>query len=116
MFKIKLADYRYTQTKRQRIFKGYYLFKTFYGRANTYVSVPLSMISFYAMATLWLKLYLGFNNQLVINVGTIAIFLFMFTIGYLDVRYGIIKEENSFANQFSPELLETHKMVTRGKK
>jgi len=102
-----------TFTLRQKIFKKYYYFKLCYGRANSYLTVPLNLFQFYVMATLWVKFILNVQTGLILNLGFTAFFIIFMYIGYTDVKRGINQEEIAFGNQFNPDLMEIKKNVKK---
>lgn len=91
-------------TLRQRIWEKWFYLKLFYNRSQSYTSLPLDFIVRFGVITMWIKLYTGFNNNLVLAAGAVLFFIVMTGVGYLDVRRGIIREETSFNNRYNPEI------------
>jgi len=98
-------------TLRQKLFRKYWWFTTIWGRGNQYFILPIKWITIYGVITTWLKLYFGFTNQLYLIVGAIGLGLIIYFTGYLDVKHHIFHEENSFNNQFNPEITHLVKKV-----
>lgn len=91
-------------TLRQKIFKKYWYFKLAYGRASSYLSIPMAIISFYAIVTMWLKLYLKIDNTFMVNIYFAVFFILFVSFGYLEMHKHINREEISFNNSFNPEI------------
>ena len=91
-------------TLRQKIFQKYWYFRLFYQRAHNYMSMPIDLFQFYALATVYLKLVLGVQNNLKIGLAFGFLFIVFILIGYIDVKHHINREEISWNNQFNPEI------------
>jgi hypothetical protein len=91
-------------TLRQKIFIKYWYFKLFFSRADNYTSQLRNLAGVYIMLTLYLEVKVKVYNRFLVNIIFILAFVIYMFIGYLDVKYHIIHEENSFNNQFNPEL------------
>ena len=86
----------------RRWFQRYFYFKVFYDRAMGYLGIPMQLVTWGLTMSVWVKLY-GFSNWYL----AIAILGFLFialSIGYFDVKYKVIDDENSFSNKFNPEI------------
>ncbi len=91
-------------TLRQRIWEKFWYFKLFYDRAQSYTGIWSGIIQRFVLYTLWIKLWLGYNNTRAIYTLAIIAFSAMVIGGFIDVKYHIINEEVSFINRFNPEL------------
>ena len=94
-----------TYTLRQRIFIKYWYLNMFFGRANGYVSEILNVIQFYVLMMVYIKLIIVDYNPVLVNIIFVFGFGIFMTIGYLDVKFRINREQTSFSNQFNPEIM-----------
>ena len=92
-------------TLRQKLFRKYWWFTTFWGRGNQYFNIPIKWIATYGIIATYIKLFFGFDNTTVLLSCGIGLILLITIVGYIDVKKHIMHEENSFNNQFSPEMM-----------
>jgi len=92
------------KTIRQKIFQTYWYLQLFYGRATSYYAIPLNFVESFMLIMVFLKVWFGFHNTMLIVICSIGVFVMLMLVGYIDFKYQIINEHTSFTNRFSPEL------------
>ena len=90
--------------KYEKLLNKYFITKIYWSRANSYFSIPINIFQTALLLTIWLKVW-NINNYFLIGVLAVIFIAVIFYVGYLDVKYSIIKKETSFTNQFNPEIM-----------
>ena len=92
-----------------KILNNYFKLKLYWNRAHSYFSIPSDFIRWFFLISIWLSVT-GINSKIIILLTIIALIVIFLT-GYYDVKHRIVDLENSFNNQFNPELMGIYKKV-----
>ena len=79
------------------------LWKLYWNRANSHLSLPLSILEKIGLLIVVLKVF-NVTNWYIVGAVFVVLIVLFFYIGFLDVKYKIIDRETSLSNSFNPEM------------
>ena len=87
----------------------------FLDRSLAYLGIISNWLEKFAIYGIVFKVFGLVENIMTVIWASIAAIIIMFGIGYVDVKYKIINEEQSFQNRFNPEIQNIKKAVNNKK-
>lgn len=101
--------------KLRRILSIFYYIKLCYIRGYSYIGIPIVVVGYYFVASLYLKMNYGMQNEIMMFIVFSLIIGSGLTIGHLDIKHKFADAEMSVQNKINPELQTILKSTRRNK-
>lgn len=99
----------------RELLKKYFYLKLCYTRSYSYFGIPLQLIQYFVLVSVWVKLFLTSVQVWVVVMIFAALLSLALILGDLDIKHKIAHEETKINNQINPELMGIHKVVVENK-